>query len=394
MADTKFHPDNLVNWDVTEIIEKTNLYITDASVVRLAFILKKQHPHHNFKGKDEEKKTHIRDINFAERALVSRNSDGSVDLSETLLSSAGPYRTIGVEQNIHSILTIPETLILSGTASELYYILVEESSSEDDLIPFIRFIFLSLLLYVTSISFVLSIIHTIICSFSKLTDRSAAHYLTLPLTVRFLDAIMFVSMFIFISPINLVLHTSKIYKDEGDYKYLIVIVFTTALFIVIVSFLSFYFIYREHGAFDPFPEHLNIEAPLHTVGARPVPIDKDGNPIEEVKYCTTLINLFCKMKSFFDKLMMKTHIFNANSHSEYRNMNYIGRWRKYTMSRATRIDAVRFCGGELVFTCEEDPKPDNITNFNQLGVGGISSPVVHLPPAITPEVYNYTYTQR
>ena len=151
----------------------------------------------------------VSDILYAERALISLEEDGrGVDFSQTLLCSAGPEKTIDAEQEIHTVLTIPEVVLISSSLAELYSV----STGTVENVRSVNFLYAhigvsALTLFVIISAFIFSLLHISLCSFTKLTDRSAAHYLATKQFIRFTDLILIVIGTV-LFPLSLIFRTA------------------------------------------------------------------------------------------------------------------------------------------------------------------------------------------
>lgn len=356
MADKGMRPREVAAWSIGELVSKLLMFESDAGALTMAFALsaaERARPSADFTLADiappigQLEAVKIRDLHFAERALVSYDIRGRVDFAETLLCSAGPEETVGVDEKIHAILTIPEAIIISTSLGSVYDFArtrhAATAAGEDHSVAgqVTAHTFLELIsFFLNSFAFVYSMAQIALCSFAKLTDRSAAHYLTIPIGIRFLDLILVAFGMVVLQPASLIVISYDV--DAGSSS---VALFSVAFALGVIYFLvnSLFFVYffmRERTAYDQFPPHLKVDEPLYA---------------QNLNAASDQSGFLARASSLFERYFMR-----SNDEKELAYMGHIGRWRKFLLAKRYResiFDAAVTSPGPPEGTPERDPPP-------------------------------------
>jgi len=219
VSKSQIHPSLLQTLNPTEMLIKFKGIIPFQDICAMYILINSQIDSNLTLYESQSPMHHpVSDSDFIERALLSEKQDGCVNILETLLSSSGPDETIGMEMSIHSLLTIPESILISTSLTELstLAVIATESNLNFNHSVFIaRHVISSFYTFTTMFAFTVSILNIAVCSFAKLTDRSTAHYLTLPFIIRFVDLIIMFFNTIFTLPISIFLAHLETNKISG-----------------------------------------------------------------------------------------------------------------------------------------------------------------------------------
>ncbi len=266
----------------------------------------------------------ISDISYANRPLVSVDRrTGKVDFMETLVCSAGPGETIGVEQTIHSLLTIPEAILLSTSLAEIVRVLDADPAPADGVSGVVTAYWTVRLVsfYLNSFIFMHSLANIAVCVFAKLTDRSAAHYLTLPFMIRFADMIGVFILVVLLEPLALVLLSVA----RGSVFMVVLVAVMSAVFIAWTSVAMLFLGGRERSAFNPFPDHLRDESSGYFMYEDRWSHDTSstGSPPDCGRVACARRWIARKADKYF---------FMHDNEREIALLGFIGRWRKWMLS--------------------------------------------------------------
>ena len=370
VTSTGFTPDDMHHWSVAEIATRAHLPIPDAAVIRLALTYESkrmrrgeapfaQHESVLLAG---ERADNVSDFDFAERALTSRDPYGNVDFTETMLCTSGPHATLSVEESLHSLLTIPETLLLGFTVVNLQGALSFDGKDDAWDNP-VRFTLLclhmmSFLLHLFCL--VYSMLQISLCAYAKITDRSSALYLSYRVPVRFFDICLLFFLVIIYEPLAMILYSYGVETWSGSNVFFYLFTSCGAVYVVATFAIMFYFTMRHHASYQPVSSKIRHKGPVR------VHTDVPQVNTDRIWGSENAAN-----RTWYDSLSrglgsLRRHVMNAvfgsmsreDIECEYRNMSHIGRWRKYEMIKRVKKSAFTYLAGEQVWSHPESTAND------------------------------------